>query len=155
MLHFITGSTCGDACWHAREDICRCSCGGKNHGILTHADGKQPKRTRRIDGNFYELMAIIPRPAKGHAPIEAWKQTDKEVRELLDARFPGISTYAYGNWRPEKYLPVLDRKVTNSQAKWAECQSLDTEPFRMVWARPEGTKYLRYNAEHQVEYITK
>ena len=155
-LHYavLTGSTCGDACWHAREEICRCSCGGKNHGILLEANGEQPVRTRKIGGNFYELIAIIPRPAKGTALITAINQEREAINEAINERFPGISTYAYGKWRSEEFMPVLSRKVTASQAKWKECKALDTEPYYMVWARPPGTKYLQYDDNHQVQYIT-
>jgi len=153
-INYLTGSTCGDACWHAREEICRCSCGGKNHGILNNPDNPQPKRTRKIGGKFYELIAIIPLPAKGHALIDSIKLERAEILATFDDRFPGISTYAYGDWRPEKYLPVLSRKVTATQAKWAECQALDTAPWYMVWSQAKGSEYLQYDSNHQVQYIT-
>lgn len=55
----LTGHTCGNACWEAREDICRCSCGGKNHGCLRGQNGQpQPKRARKIDGEMYTLEAV-------------------------------------------------------------------------------------------------
>ena len=53
----LTQATCAEACWHAREDVCRCSCGGANHGCLISPDGTQPERTRRIDGVRYKLQA--------------------------------------------------------------------------------------------------
>jgi hypothetical protein len=55
---FLTETTCGEACWHAKEDICRCCCGGKNHGILLTPDGVQPTRNSKIDGYRYELLAV-------------------------------------------------------------------------------------------------
>ena len=55
---FLTEATCGDACWKARENVCRCSCGGANHGIMKSASGTQPVRTRKIGGRFYELVAV-------------------------------------------------------------------------------------------------
>jgi hypothetical protein len=54
----LTESTCGEACWHAREKICRCSCGGKNHGILNDPSGRQPDRVAKIAGFPYVLKAI-------------------------------------------------------------------------------------------------
>lgn len=58
MLSIITDATCGEACWTAKEEICKCSCGGNNHGCLTSPEGVQPNRTCKIDGFRYELVAI-------------------------------------------------------------------------------------------------
>lgn len=58
VIGYLTGQTCGDACWHAREDVCHCSCGGRNHGCLRTADGEQPVRTSRIAGEMFKLAAI-------------------------------------------------------------------------------------------------
>ena len=54
----ITEHTCGEACWHAREEVCRCSCGGRNHGCLNTKDGSQPSRTRKIKNSVYQLVTI-------------------------------------------------------------------------------------------------
>jgi hypothetical protein len=54
----FTDATCGEACWHAREEVCRCSCGGKNHGVLNDPSGKQPDRMAKIAGFPYALKAI-------------------------------------------------------------------------------------------------
>ena len=54
----LTSATCGDGCWYAREKVCRCSCGGKNHGCLLEAGAARPARTSRIQGTLYELSAI-------------------------------------------------------------------------------------------------
>lgn len=58
IIAFLSEATCGEACWEAREDICRCSCGGKNHGCMRTADGIRPVRTAKIDGMRYELKAV-------------------------------------------------------------------------------------------------
>lgn len=58
LISILTDQTCGEACWHAREEICRCSCGGKNHGCLKAGEGEQPIRTCKIAGERYELHAI-------------------------------------------------------------------------------------------------
>lgn len=59
MLNVIyTEATCGEACWSALEDTCRCSCGGKNHGVLKTVDGIRPIRNCKIDGVRYQLKAI-------------------------------------------------------------------------------------------------
>ena len=54
---FLSEATCSDACWYAKDDICHCSCGGKNHGCMRSSDGVQPKRTAKIDGYRYQLAA--------------------------------------------------------------------------------------------------
>jgi hypothetical protein len=54
----LSDITCGEACWHAKELVCRCSCGGKNHGCLKTADGVMPIRTCKLDGVMYELTAV-------------------------------------------------------------------------------------------------
>lgn len=53
---FLSDITCGEACWEAREDVCHCSCGGKNHGI--HRRGGTAERTAKIDGYKYKLEAV-------------------------------------------------------------------------------------------------
>ena len=58
MISYFSDITCGEACWSAREDICKCSCGGKNHGILLTSDGTRPMRSSKISGYRYELKAI-------------------------------------------------------------------------------------------------
>jgi hypothetical protein len=145
----MTGSTCGDMCWHAREEVCRCSCGGANHGILTKG-GAQPKRTCKIE-NFYELVAVIP----GRAVGECWNDVERRIRAEIDRviaeRFPGIDSWAYGNYREEKYFPVLDRKISPSQAKWDEVKAVPNAA-RLIWARPAGTRYLKRGPNHKAVY---
>ncbi len=52
----LTDMTCGEKCWNAKEDICRCECGGKNHGI--HLRGESAVRACKIDGRRYELLSV-------------------------------------------------------------------------------------------------
>lgn len=58
LAAMLTEHTCGEACWEAREDVCRCKCGGKNHGCMRSPDGKRPDRTAKIDGYHYILRAV-------------------------------------------------------------------------------------------------
>lgn len=53
---FLSDITCGESCWNAREDVCRCECGGKNHGI--HLRGGNAIRACRINGRRYELVSV-------------------------------------------------------------------------------------------------
>lgn len=140
LMAILTGHTCGEACWHAREEVCRCSCGGKNHGILRTADGIRPTRTRKIDGNFYELAAIcLP-----------WTSREEE-RRIMDERFPGLDWCGYGEFRKEKTMPVLARKISEGQAKWPEVQAIKGATY-LIWARPVGTRYLVRGPNHRAVY---
>jgi len=58
LMAVLTSQTCGEACWHAREEVCRCECGGRNHGCLRTADGLRPTRSAKIQGVSYELKAV-------------------------------------------------------------------------------------------------
>ena len=146
----LTGSTCGDACWHAREDICRCSCGGKNHGILT-VGGTQPVRNSKIDGNFYELVAVIPGRNTGECWHEVFQRVEAERNRIIDERFPNIDCYAYGSYRAEKTMPVVDRKISPAQAKWSEVMAVPNA-YRLIWSRPIGTRYLVRGPNHTSIY---
>lgn len=138
LMATLTGSTCGFACWQAHEEVCRCSCGGANHGILRQG-GCQPQRTTKIDGQFYELVGIQSRA--GHDCYATFdRECMAEVRRIMDERFPDIDCYAYGNYRAEKTLPVVDRKISASQMKWPEVQAIQGA-LRLIWARPVGSDY--------------
>ena len=141
-VSIVTTATCGDGCWHAREDVCRCSCGGRNHGILCRG-GAMPKRTSRADQSLYELVAVIPGRGEGEAWIDAIKRTDAAVLQVTAERFPDLDSFAYGGYgRAGKLRPVLDRKVSASQAKWPEVQAVPGA-YRLVWALPAGSSYAK------------
>jgi hypothetical protein len=108
----LTETTCGEACWQAREDICRCSCGGKNHGCMRTADGTRPTRNAKIDGFRYELKAV---------GTDLYSQA-REIISTLPKR--KIGTYEY-RWEPtDKGSPVRLKSATRQQIdKWPELQS--------------------------------
>jgi len=56
LVAFFSDITCGENCWSAKEDVCRCECGGKNHGI--HLRGENAVRACRINGYRYELVSV-------------------------------------------------------------------------------------------------
>lgn len=154
----LTQSTCGDACWHAREEICRCSCGGRNHGILRTEDGTRPQRTSKHDGHFYELVAVIPGRAEGEAWNDVFERTRVEVQKVTNDRFPGVDPWAYGAYRQAKTMPVIDRKVSESQMKWPEVVAVPNA-YRLIWAMPAGSRYLvrgdNYKSRWNDEQATK
>ena len=136
----LTGSTCGDLCWHAREETCRCSCAGRNHGILKRG-GAQPNRTAKIGGEFFELVAVIPGRGQGECWNDAYRRVNAEVASVCAERFPGLDLYGYGRWRQASTVPVLDRKLSPAQTGWPEVVAVP-DAFRLVWARPAGSRYI-------------
>ncbi len=109
--------TCGEACWCAREDICKCSCGGKNHGILRTPEGTQPIRTAKIDGHRYELLAVGERN-------QLWPEIDKLMKELpIKATDKVTDTLIYTyHWQyTDKGSPIRVKYATPIQVEhWEE-----------------------------------
>ena len=132
MLAILTSHTCGDACWHAREDVCRCSCGGVNHGIL-NAGGSRPERTSRKDGKLYVLAGVAP----------SYNSAEIMVNQLITDNFPGLDIYAYGDYRDELTTPILIRKASESQLRWEEVAAIQSDqPKYLVWRLPAGQQYI-------------
>ena len=59
LLAILTDATCGQACWYAKEDVCRCRCGGENHGCLLMEGAEQPTRTKKKQHKLYELVSVV------------------------------------------------------------------------------------------------
>lgn len=70
-MNVMTATTCGAACWYAREPVCRCSCGGENHGVLLKDGAEQPVRQRRALGRVFELVAVIIGYGKAHGYVRS------------------------------------------------------------------------------------
>ena len=113
----LSDITCGEACWCAKEDICRCSCGGKNHGILRTENGTQPVRTAKIDGYRYELLAVGDRS-------ELWPEVERLLKELpVKSRQKATETltYTYHWTETDKGSPIRMKYATPIQVEhWIE-----------------------------------
>lgn len=101
LFAILTESSCGLACWHAQEDVCRCSCGGKNHGIMAHG-GKQPERQCKIAGKWHKLAAV---GAEGDIRRQAFE-------------YNWFGNYAAGKLRR---FSAIDKGAIDSQLRWSEC----------------------------------
>ena len=113
LTAFLTEATCGEACWNAREEICRCSCGGKNHGCLRVTGSEQPVRSAKIDGYRYELVAV------GKSGLYA------EAEKINRAAPPkSVGQYTF-SWRDtDAGAPARVKKASKSQlAGWMELGS--------------------------------
>lgn len=112
LIAFLTESTCGESCWHAVEDVCRCSCGGKNHGCLRSEDGIRPVRTAKIDGWRYELAAVGEYAAMYR---EAHDQLKNHTYTI------GNSSYRYHYRETDRNSPWRVKCASKSQmAAWPE-----------------------------------
>ena len=142
IIGILTEQTCGEACWHAHEKECRCSCGGRNHGILNTPDGQRPDRMCRMNGYVYKLAAVgghsdlyakaceINRQA-GYSYIEPAslvvdgqsREATLEIAAQLRAEGKDVwwSQY-YGCWKTtEEGAPARVRYVTTAQLSgWTE-----------------------------------
>jgi hypothetical protein len=142
--YILTDATCSESCWHAKEAVCRCSCGGKNHGCLVNSngDGLQPVRSCKIDGFRYELKAVgtnwdvskqssqLCREAgprvvtypSGRSFTTRWRDNDKGAparvklasREQV-ARWPELSTYVGSSRRPYLLWVKVDAPLPSSR----------------------------------------
>ena len=116
----LTEATCGDSCWHARDEICRCSCGGRNHGVLRNSNGEQPQRTARMAGVMRKLAAV---------------GTDD-----LDAEAQRINREA-----GEHYWPIAHTNTSfpNAPAKLtlATAGQIERWPELAAWRNQEGPTY--------------
>jgi hypothetical protein len=118
LAAFLTEATCGEACWHAREEVCRCSCGGKNHGCLRGENGIQPVRAAKIDGFRYELKAV-GRNVYAEAMAINNAAGPKAVQKVSDTL-----TYTYKWDTTDRGAPARVKRATESQLdKWPELAS--------------------------------
>ena len=118
MAALFTDSTCGDACWSAREDICRCSCGGRNHGIDRRA-GERPERMKRKGNARYRLIAITDYSTAKNMEREDYQTYLRE--HLGDDRDTYYNDYDRYYRVSNRYNErVISNMATTSQRKWRE-----------------------------------
>lgn len=112
MTQFIiTATTCGLNCWHAVEEVCRCSCGGVNHSCLRGEHGVQPVRTCKIDGVMRELAGV------GDGVADEAKRLNLESGE-----FYWPIAHAVGNDMP--HVTAKIKTATADQlTKWPELKA--------------------------------
>lgn len=129
-IAILTEATCGEACWCAREDVCRCSCGGKNHGCLRTSEGIRPNRTAKIDGFRYELKAF---GKYGEMHSEA-----RFVNHAAPKRKMNFGNYEYYWDASEPGAPARVKSATHAQFEsWPELASAREANIRpyLLWVR--------------------
>ncbi len=176
IFALFTSQTCGEACWHAKEEICRCSCGGKNHGCLKTADGIAPVRMAKIDGHRYKLAGVgyeLRAEARQINRLAGWKAIDRPslvidstgtrsddiVGDLAKALAAGhdawISQYHYHWDDTDCGAPARIKYASKDQiARWSELTAYrDCEAWKkplLLWVRevmPEAPKQLMLDSK--------
>ncbi len=112
--------TCGFACWMAQEDVCRCMCGGANHGIMRHG-GDQPGRFCQRKGIAYTLAGIEGR----------WSEANSEYQRLG-------KEYNFAHELPWYKESAFMQTASGHALKWPEVQNFlatgQREAF-LLWVR--------------------
>ena len=109
LIAILTEATCGEACWTAVHDVCRCSCGGANHGIRQR--GGEAERTCKVGSNRYRLIAVMTeaeRPYTVARELIMERQADQSPLNLA----------LRSRWGPPNVIAV--EPATRAQEKWPE-----------------------------------
>lgn len=123
MIGIFALTACGPACWEAKDDVCRCSCGGAHHGI--HRNKNQScadlKRQMVYGGFIFELRDVAKPIDRGSGIFGPDTCFNGEARELNEQA--GIKFYfAHTSRNHFGEFPVaIVRTPTDAQiAKWPE-----------------------------------
>ena len=65
---------CRSQCWFAQGDVCRCPCGGENHGSV-RPDGKRPAEAARDGREFQSLLWSTDTGREGDSSAAAQRRT--------------------------------------------------------------------------------
>ena len=106
----ITAQVCDLRCWMAVEDVCRCRCGGENHGIV-RGGGERPGRTKSVKGIYYTLIAVGSPKETFHIERDDYRGWQQEI--------------GWKNAKEKGYYPqgrIITNKATKAQLKWDEVQ---------------------------------
>lgn len=156
----LTDQTCGEACWHAREETCHCSCGGRNHGCLKTEDGVQPTRTAKIAGVRYELAGVgDPALYRKAARLNHWSVVGFSGLNPLTDHVGKVYLYYY-TWKDtEGGAPALVKYASQDQrAKWPELAAWKDAPryasVMLLWKRVDYAELVAQAATRHVELTT-
>jgi len=128
LISIFSEQTCGANCWLAQEDVCKCSCNGKNHGIALN--GGNPEKIIKIDGFRYKLFKIGSYNDLYH---EAWNLL-KDSKKTLSYN----KSFWYKYSHSDKGSPIRLKALTDNQKEWAEAQNLNLKFPYALWQKLEA-----------------
>lgn len=122
----VTGTTCGLACWWAEQEACRCSCGGRAHGVLA-LGGTQPRRNCLIAGHRYVLGAVNG----------GWSRVNQWAAELVRREYADVPMGYRPSWRSDPGAIWIQRQATPTQwQRWPELVGYEKRP-QLEWIRAD------------------
>lgn len=139
LIATLTGTTCSFPCWYAHEKVCRCSCGGKNHGALLDPKNPTPERIVTIAGHKYRLEAVgqwseINTLYRRFLMRLGWAKIDPTVT-YHDTQIPYHQAYFVGN--NYKGAPAIVKKATDRQYIWPELKMMGNVTLYLLWVALE------------------
>lgn len=155
IIAYLTERTCGEACWHAKDEVCHCSCYGKNHGCLRNKNGVKPDRHARIDGIVYKLEGVgdVYDDARRINQSAGYKAIEKPSKFTTSDGVELYSQYYYCWSVTDKEAPARVKNATTTQIKnWPELAAWRDGNKRpsLLWVRiefPEKPKELRVSKQ--------
>lgn len=127
IFAILTTQTCGESCWHAKEDVCRCSCGGRNHGCLNHG-GEKPERTAKIAGHMYRLLAV------GHSRDLYAQASEINRRQWRSVEKPTVCIDSHGaNWTAAEIEAARQagKRISFNQYRYTWSETDEGAPARI------------------------
>lgn len=151
MIGLFAMTACGPACWEARDDICRCSCGGANHGCHRNK-GNDPrnglKRQKVYEGFIWELSKVSAiEEMEGIASPERLGREAQAMNDAAGIRF----RYAHTTRQHYGEFPVaIVRIATDGEiSRWPELAHWRGK-VSPIYGRPEMLWVRRDDLTRQV-----
>jgi hypothetical protein len=173
LFAIMTEATCGEACWSAKEEVCRCSCGGKNHGI--YKTDEIPERTCKIQGFRYRLQGIgrhgdmVGEAENINGTILFGKHWDscycvlkRDYRSHLEVAAPARVRYAtqdqFDKWKELEAYKGQTAAISNVALLWVRIDFDDLQSVYLSDIEEEVDKTMRdlpCSAKHWVWEMAK
>ena len=119
---YMADRTCGEACWGAHQDVCKCSCAGRNHGIHRVEGEDQPTRTRRVQGRRYRLYAVA----------------ERRIVDEIESAVNCPNFWTEREHRRYNHNGAIAQRGTGHMAKWAEFENVPRNHIG-AWVRDDYT----------------